>query len=58
MSLTYSVATAGYTIEQLEAEACAECGETFEPGQVLELVFRGEDYDLYAHADCVAVTTR
>jgi len=54
----YSVATGDYTIEQLEAEACALCGEAFQPGQDLTPVFEGGDFDLYAHVDCGSVATR
>jgi len=57
-ALAYSVATGDYTIEQLEGEACAKCGADFRPGQDLELVFSGDDYDLYAHVDCGSVASR
>lgn len=51
-AIAYSVTTGGYTIEQLEGEACALCGDRFEPGQDLEQVWRGDGYDLYAHVQC------
>lgn len=52
MSIAYSVTTGHYTVEQLEGEACANCGETFQPGQTLEQVFASDDYDLFAHTVC------
>lgn len=58
-ALTYSVSTDSYTIEQLEGEACSLCGADFQPGEVLEPVFRGDDYELYAHSnECPPAVTR
>lgn len=51
-SLAYSVATNGFTIEQLEGQACAVCGADFQPGQQLDRVWEDSDFDLYAHAVC------
>lgn len=50
-AIEYSVATGTYTIEQLEAQVCAECGADFQPGEVLEPVFLGDDFELYAHSN-------
>lgn len=49
----YSVATGDYSAEQLEGEACAECGNGFEPGEFSRpagVVFDGGQ--LFVHVEC------
>ena len=52
-AIAYSCATAHYTVEQIEGEACARCGQPFEPGEASrptgELV---DGHRLFAHVTC------
>lgn len=48
----YTVSTGSYALAQVEAEACALCGEPFAFGQNLRPVWLAPDFDLYAHEQC------
>jgi hypothetical protein len=48
----YSVATGGYTIEQLEGEDCARCGRTFAVGEASRPAERIDGAQLFAHVEC------
>ncbi|MFL6113952.1 MAG: hypothetical protein ACJ786_21725 [Catenulispora sp.] len=54
-AIAYSVATGGYTIEQLEGEDCARCGKTFAVGEASRPVERIGDAQLFAHVECPKV---
>lgn len=54
---SYSVATNDYTVDQLEGEDCAACGQTFVVGEASQPVRQpgvtlAGEWNLFAHVKC------